>query len=128
MKASSLLIVLVLTGFVGGPALAEETGQALYEAHCLTCHQADGRGVPRMQPPIKGSEIVIGNADTLVAYTFLGSGEDPGNWANAMPGFQQLSDADLAALLTYVRESFGTGGVVTEQSVAEIRQQFFGSD
>ncbi|MFN3231747.1 MAG: c-type cytochrome [Alphaproteobacteria bacterium] len=112
------------------PACAEDKadGAALYQTHCLTCHQANGKGVPRMQPPISGSEIVTGYPDTLVAYTMLGSGDAPGDWANAMPGYDFLSNADLAALLTYVRVQFGEGGAITPAAVADVRSQLFDTD
>ncbi len=88
-----------------------ETGRALYDRHCLTCHQADGRGVPFMQPPLVGSAIVTGPPETLILWTLLGTppGAGPSEWANAMPGFPQLSDMEIAALLTYLRQDFDHG-------------------
>lgn len=78
-----------------------------------------------MQPPIRGSEMVAGDAGSLVAYMLLGSGDAPGLWANAMPAYDSLSDDELAALLTYVRARFGNAGPIAPGLVAEIRSQLF---
>ena len=104
-----------------------EEGKALYTAHCLVCHQVTGGGVPGLNPPLKGTEYVIGPKARLVGILLNGSNKgleiEGVSYANAMPGFAMLSDAELALVATYVRNSFGnSAGPVTESEVAEIRE------
>ena len=53
-------------------------GQRLYGAHCLSCHQADGGGVPNMQPAIAGGTWVQGDARALALFVMTG-GFDSGS-------------------------------------------------
>ena len=101
------------------PAAAQD-GAALYATHCLTCHQADGNGVPFMQPPLVGSEMLSGPAEGLIAFVLTGN-QGPSDWGNPMGSFAGLSDAELAAVLTYSRQAYGEAGPVEPDLVAEIR-------
>ena len=111
------------------PAAAadEVVGQDLYGRHCLTCHQADGYGVPNMQPAITGGTWVGGDPRALAMFVMTGgfdsaSRKESDN-ANVMPAFAQLSDAELAAILTFVRAKFGKGAsAVSEAEVGETRK------
>jgi mono/diheme cytochrome c family protein len=105
---------------------AQAAGRLLYARHCLSCHQADGGGVPNMQPAIAGGAWVSGDARALAAFVMTGgfdsaSRKDAGE-GNVMPPFAQLSDADLAELLTFIRTEFGKGAPpVTAAEVAQAR-------
>ena len=104
----------------------QPAGQRLYARHCLSCHQADGRGVPNMQPPIKGGTWVAGDAKALALFVLTGgfdSAERKDSAShNPMPPFRQLSDEDLAGILTYIRQKFGDGAsAVDAAQVAEAR-------
>ena len=101
------------------PAAAED-GAALYASHCLTCHQADGYGVPFMQPPLVGSEMLAGPAEGLIAFVLTGN-QGPGEWANPMGSFSFLSDAEMAAVLSYSRSTYADAEPVGADLVAEIR-------
>lgn len=111
-------------------AFAAETGpsgQQLYARHCLTCHQSDGYGVPNLQPAIKGGSWVKGEGRALAMFVMTGgfnsADRKESDSHNVMPAFRQLSDAELAALLTYIRQAFGDGGAaVSETDVAEVRK------
>ena len=88
-------------------------GQKLYARHCLPCHQADGNGVPRMQPAIAGGTWVKGDAQALALFVMTGGfnsaeRKESAN-GNVMPAFRQLPDEELALLLSYVRDKFGGG-------------------
>ena len=101
-------------------------GQRLYARHCLSCHQADGGGVPNMQPPITGGTWVAGDARALASFVLtggFGSAERKDSTVdNVMPEFRQLSDQDLAGILSYIRAKFGGGAsAVTAAEVAEAR-------
>jgi mono/diheme cytochrome c family protein len=99
-----------VTAVGGEPA----PGQALYSKHCLSCHQADGGGVPNMQPAIAGGTWVKGDARALALFVMSGgfdsASRKDSNVGNVMPPFRQLEDADLAAILSYIRAKFGDGG------------------
>lgn len=90
-----------------GAANAAADGKQVFTANCVACHQATGKGLPGVFPPLDGSEWVTGD-ERIVANILLHgvSGEMTvmGNtFKGAMPAFQQLSDAELAAVATYVR-------------------------
>ena len=102
-------------------------GQKLYARHCLSCHQADGYGVPNMQPAITGGTWVKGDAQALALFVLSGgfdsaSRKESEN-GNVMPPFRQLSDDDLAGILSYIRAKFGPGASpVTAAEVAAARK------
>ena len=112
------------------PAAAVDSrpaGPGLYARHCLSCHQADGWGVPNMQPPIVGGTWVKGDPKALALFVMTGGFDSAQRKEgvtshNVMPPFRQLSDEDLAGILTYIREKFGGGAsAVTPALVAEAR-------
>lgn len=90
-----------------GAAGAAADGKQVFTANCVACHQATGKGLPGVFPPLDGSEWVAGDERTVVNILLHGvSGELTvmGNsFKGAMPSFQQLSDAELAAVASYVR-------------------------
>ena len=85
-------------------------GKQLYAAHCVACHQASGKGLPGVFPPLDGSEWVTGDERVLANILLHGiEGEITvaGTvYKGAMPGFKQLGDADLAALASHVRSQW----------------------
>jgi len=102
-------------------------GQRLYGVHCLSCHQADGGGVPNMQPAIAGGTWVTGDARALALFVMTGgfdsASRKDSDVGNVMPPFRQLADADLAEILTYIRQKFGGGASpMTAAEVAEARR------
>ncbi|MDO9599454.1 MAG: cytochrome c oxidase subunit II [Azoarcus sp.] len=102
-------------------ALAElvERGQKVYAANCAACHQADGKGLPPAFPALDGSPVVTGDPAAQLALVLNGK---PGT---AMAAFgAQLSDTDLAAVITYTRNSWSnqSGKVVQPADVAAGRK------
>ncbi|HET9700128.1 MAG TPA: cytochrome c oxidase subunit II [Burkholderiales bacterium] len=90
-------------------------GEKVYAANCAACHQADGRGLPPAFPPLDGSAVVTGPRAAQLETVLHGR---PGT---AMAAFgKQLSDQDIAAVITYTRNAWGnrTGEAVQP---AEIR-------
>ena len=87
-----------------------EDGRSLYEDHCATCHQADGYGVPFINPPLVDSAVVAGDPSILSYWVFSGNSPDDAGYesefSGLMPGFDQLSDAELAAILNFIRQEF----------------------
>lgn len=121
---------LVALGLAAAPVsiAAAQNGAQLY-ARCATCHQADGKGITGAFPPLAGSEWVIGKPDAAIrillhglqgAITVKGA-----VYNNAMMAYgtgQAMTDAEVAAVLTYVRSNFGNKAApVTAQQVATIR-------
>jgi mono/diheme cytochrome c family protein len=131
VNARLALLAAAALAATGGTAYAEDgaaapDGQKLYARHCLSCHQADGHGVPNLQPPIAGGTWVKGDARALALFVMTGGFDSESRKqsenSNVMPPFAQLSDADLAALLTFIRAKFGGGASpVSEAEVAESR-------
>ncbi|MDX2060223.1 MAG: cytochrome c [Gemmatimonadales bacterium] len=101
-------------------------GQEGY-AICQTCHQAEGQGVPGTYPPLAGSEYATGPADRMIAIVLHGmTGPITVNgqtYNNVMAPWGALADDQLAATITYVRNSFGNkASAVTAADVAAVRQ------
>jgi mono/diheme cytochrome c family protein len=131
IRGAAITIAACAAGCIGAAEPAAPAGiaagQRLYGAHCLSCHQADGRGVPNMQPAIAGGAWVQGDARALASFVMTGgfdsASRKDADVDNVMPPFAQLSDADLAAILTYIRQKFGGGAsAVTAAEVAEARK------
>ncbi|MGB9991439.1 cytochrome c oxidase subunit II [Pseudoduganella rhizocola] len=79
-------------------------GEKVYTANCAVCHQANGKGVPGAFAPLDGSAVVNGpRADQIhVVLNGLKSGKYP----SEMPAWKQLSDTDIAAVITYTRNTW----------------------
>lgn len=104
----------------------EHPGKAVYMQHCLACHQADGSGVPNMHPPLTPGSWVEKNPNELIAIMMKGlSGKIEVNgdeYKNFMPSHAQLSDEEIADVLSYVRSSFGNNlDPVTPEMVKKVR-------
>lgn len=86
-------------------------GKVLYQNICLACHQADGSGVPRMNPPLIKTSFVLGDKTKLITIILKGLNDDveiEGEYySNPMPPQAQLKDQEIADVLTFVRNSFG---------------------
>lgn len=86
-------------------------GQKVFETTCIVCHQKNGGGVPRMYPTLVKTSFVLGDKSQLAQIVLKGlnqpievKGE---TYNNVMPAFAQLTDEQIADVLTYVRNSFG---------------------
>jgi mono/diheme cytochrome c family protein len=107
---------------------AAADGAAVYQ-RCITCHQANGMGTPGVYPPLAGSSIVTGPA-TIPIRIILRGLQGPvtvkgTEYNGVMPQYGvgiEMSDAEIAAVLTYVRSSFGNQATaVTVEEVARER-------
>ncbi|HEU4352326.1 MAG TPA: cytochrome c oxidase subunit II [Burkholderiales bacterium] len=98
-------------------SLAElvSSGEKIYAANCVACHQTTGQGTPAMKAPaLAGNQLVTG-AEQAPIDTVLN-----GRPNTAMQPFkQQLSDAEIAAVITYVRNSWGNKA--SEVQPAEVK-------
>lgn len=107
------------------PATTAPDGATEYIV-CQTCHQANGAGLPATYPPLAGSEIVNGDPSVPIAIILHGlQGEitvGGQKFNNVMAPWSQLSDAQIAAILTYERSSWGnTSAAVSPEDVAAVR-------
>ncbi len=88
-------------------------GKTAYDAKCAMCHQVDGSGVAGAFPALKGSVIATGPVAAHMTMVVDGS-------TGGMQAFgKQLSDAELAAVITYERNAWGnnTGDTVTPADI-----------
>ncbi len=95
-----------------------ERGEKVYQANCAACHQADGKGLPGVFPAISGSKVATGPIADHIALVMNGK---PGT---AMAAFaDQLSDADIAAVVTFQRNALGnkTGDLAQPDQIAAAR-------
>ena len=76
-------------------------GEKVYQANCAACHQANGLGLPGAFPAISGSKIATGPIADHINRVLNGK---PGTAMAACGG--QLSDADIAAVVTYQRNAW----------------------
>jgi len=103
-----------------------ERGSRLYEQSCAACHQASGEGSPGAWPALAGNPSVTAASSRNVLQAILRGGYAPATAADprphGMPPFHTLDDADVAALATYVRNSWGNrAGAVQPHEVARMR-------
>lgn len=107
------------------PAALLAQGKSVYAQNCLTCHMADGLGVDGLNPPLAKTDYVLGDKTRLTNVLLNGlKGVDVGGeeYHNAMPAQVALTDAQIAAVLTYVRNSFGNkASAVTVAEVKAVR-------
>lgn len=102
-------------------------GKQVYDQNCAACHQPNGIGIPAAFPPLAKSDYLNADKDRAIS-TVLGgltgkivvNGEP---YDSVMPAFQ-LSDEDVANVLTYVYASWGnSGSLVTNEDVAKVRKK-----
>jgi Cytochrome c, mono- and diheme variants len=105
--------LLPLLGFLGLLALAQSPGAKLYSAHCQSCHQANGQGIPGVFPPLTHLDKVVqakGGREYLirvVLYGLQGPLTVEGKTYNGvMPPFRQLKDQQVADVLNYILTTF----------------------
>lgn len=103
-----------------------DRGKIVYETYCLACHQADGSGVPNLNPPLIKTEWTTGDKKKLITVILKGMDEeievDGESYHNVMPPLTHLSDQEIADVLTYVRSNFSNNAsAVTVNEVKAVR-------
>jgi mono/diheme cytochrome c family protein len=105
------------------PQQTTADGAQIFASRCASCHQATGAGLAGVFPPLAGSEWVNGDASTVAGILLLGINGaisvKGATYRGVMPPFgHQLSDAEIAAVASYVRTSFGNkSSAVTADAV-----------
>ena len=105
-------------------SLAEltERGEGVYQKNCVACHQMNGEGLPPIFPALAGSDIVMFDKDRNVEILMEGvQGAAMQSFAN------QLSEVDMAAVITYTRQAWGNaengdGEYVVPSNIVEYKK------
>ena len=103
-----------------------DRGAIVYKGTCQTCHQVDGGGVPRMNPPLIKTKYVLGDKKELITILLKGKNDpieiDDDEFHNPMPPQPTLTDQQIADVLTFVRNNFGNkASAVTPTEVKNVR-------
>lgn len=100
-------------------------GKAVYMQYCVSCHQPDGGGVQNMNPPLIKTSYVLGPKSKLISVVLNGLSRqeiDGETYTNVMAPFSNLTDQQIADVLTFVRKSFGNkASAVTPADVKAAR-------
>jgi cytochrome c oxidase subunit 2 len=91
-------------------------GEKVYAANCIACHGAAGKGAGPIKA-LDGSAIVTGDAAGVINILLNGAGN------GAMPAWKQLSDTEIAAVITYIKNAWGnqTGKLVQPAEIVVSR-------
>lgn len=119
------------TGSMGNAAMtgaaSSAAGQKVYSTNCSSCHQATGKGQPGVFPPLAGNPVVTGDPTKVITVVKNGlSGKITVNgqtYNGQMPAWKgTLSDSDIAAVVSYIRTSWGNKGTpVTASQVTAVK-------
>jgi len=111
------------------PEADMKAGAAVYAHACISCHEADGSGAPRIYPPLPGNANLL-SADPTSTLRITLDGAQTVTTARApntgsMPAYaKQLSDQQIADVTNYIRNSWGNAApLVTPAQVAKARER-----
>jgi uncharacterized protein len=110
-------------------AAVHQSGLAIYSRTCVACHGLDGKGVPGAFPPLDGADWATADPSVPVRIVLAGlqglievSGQ---KFNNVMPPHTDLSDSEIADVLTYVRQTWSNDAApVTGDFVKQIRRKY----
>ncbi len=104
-----------------------EIGKRLYTANCLACHQSEGQGIPSAFPPLAKSDYLMqdkARSIKTVKHGLEGPITVNGKAFNSVMPKVNMTDDDIANVLTFVRNSFGNSGdMVTLEEVAAVKAE-----
>jgi cytochrome c oxidase subunit 2 len=93
-------------------------GEKVFTTNCVACHQASGKGVPGAFASLDGSPVVNGPKAGQIDVVL--HGKHSGKYSGAMPPWNALSDTDLAAVITYTRNSWSNKAAENIVQPAEV--------
>ncbi len=107
---------------VDTPAASIARGGVIYQKECLSCHQADGGGVPHINPPLAGNTVLLNDKAKTISVVLGGMTDripiDDEYYSNNMASHAYLSNQEIADVLTFARNSFGNkAGAITAAEV-----------
>jgi mono/diheme cytochrome c family protein len=102
----------------GLAATMMKSGAKVYKDHCESCHQPNGEGVPRIYPPLSNNQAITMRTPVNAIRIVLNGGFPPSTEGNprpyGMPPFyQDLNDEQVAAVVTFIRQSWGNNAPPT---------------
>lgn len=87
-----------------------DSGKVVYSNQCLSCHEANGLGVPGINPPLNGKGVT-GDKTKLIGIIIGGQNSHGGIkgkiYQDTMPANSEIKDQEIADVLTFIRNSFG---------------------
>ena len=102
-------------------------GEKIYRGACISCHEADGSGAPRIYPPLPGNALLQSGDPSSTLRIILDGAQTvttpraPN--AGSMPAYPKLSDQEIADVATYIRNAWGNAApAVTPAEVAKARR------
>jgi mono/diheme cytochrome c family protein len=109
------------------PEAGMKAGAAIYARDCASCHKIDGSGAPRVVAPLPGNALLQSANPASTLRVMLDGAQSVTTPAapntDAMPGYKQLSDQEIADVANYIRNSFGNAAPpVTAEQVAKARR------
>jgi len=126
------VVCILISGFSNNTTFIQQTDQSegslLYSKYCLACHQANGKGIRNMFPPLTGNEKITGPPADLIKIVLFGL-EGPiivngREYNQPMPPQAYLTDKQISVILSYIRSSWGNNASpITSANVAKIRKQ-----
>lgn len=103
-----------------------DAGKQVYDTYCLQCHMDNGKGAPGMNPPLAGTDMVMGKKSDLIKIILNGF-QQPTEiggemYQNIMPSHAFLTDQQIADVLTFIRNNWGNeADPVTADEVSKVR-------
>lgn len=96
-------------------------GESIYQVNCVACHQTTGQGITGIFPALAGSDIVMNNKERNIEILMEGV------QGAAMNSFSYLSEVELAAVITYTRQSWGNaekgdGEIVIPKDIVDYKE------
>jgi mono/diheme cytochrome c family protein len=110
------------------PERAMPLGKQLYVSSCSGCHQVSGTGIPNQVPPLRGDALVLNGDGSAAAEVVLhgvnGRAIGGKTYDSGMPAFKDaLSDAEVAAILTFIRNQWGNRASAIQPAVIRKARQ-----
>ena len=126
--AAILFIIIIFITGCKDDSISQATmdnGKKVYNTYCLGCHMEDAMGVPRLNPPLAKSELLLNDKTKAIRIVLRGSEELKGDpdrdYKNVMAALSTLSDQEIADVLTFARNSFGNKA--SKITASEVRSE-----
>ena len=132
MKNFYLLSICFSVSFYMNSQNSEENsmkrGQAVYNAKCVSCHMANGKGIPRAFPPLAKSDYLMSDVNRSIDILLNGlNGKITVNDVlyngSMIPYKSSLSNKKIADVLNYIRNSWGNSGDFIEEKTIAIARK-----
>ena len=126
--AAFAVVLIFIVGWKQNPVPKStmDRGKKVYDLYCLSCHMDNAMGVPRLNPPLVKSPLVMKTKTKPIRIVLRGSdeleSEQERDYKNTMMPLSNLTDQQISDVLTFIRNSFGNkGSVITVGDVKYVR-------